>query len=176
MTVLTIRRAGDPVLKARASEVKLNDIKSQFIQSLISDMFETMKQAQGVGLAAPQVGHSLRIMVYGFEKNLRYPNEGPVPLSAVINPVVKSIGDLKPSGMEGCLSLPTLRGPIKRYDRLHLEGLGVNGESIQKEVSGFEARIIQHELDHLDGTLIVERVHDFTRFGFTDELERFGHL
>lgn len=140
------------------------------LQALITDMFETMHAAQGAGLAAPQIGVPLRLVVFGFERVQRYPDAPPVPLTVLINPVLTPLGDDMEEGWEGCLSVPGLRGVVARHARLRYTGVDPQQQSIDRTVDGFHARVVQHEVDHLDGILYPMRVHDFTRFGFTDVL------
>lgn len=166
-----IIQAGNPLLKQRSSEVTHKDILNPKVQSIIDDMLVTMKAYQGVGLAAPQIGINLRIMCYGFDHNPRYPKALPVPLTIFINPVIVTHSEDIQIGFEGCLSVLPLRGEVPRYQWLEVKGYDREGNEILKRAEGFEARIIQHELDHLDGMLFVERIQDFKHFGFTEVLK-----
>ena len=171
MTVLTICLAGNPILKKRSHEISVDEILTDKTQSLIADMFDTMSFTHGVGLAAPQVGVSQRLVVYGFDKNPRYPNETAVPFTVLINPQIIQQSDSTSLGYEGCLSLDTLRGEVERSDWIKFRAFNEQGQTIEKTVYGFEARIIQHEIDHLNGVFFVERVKNFERFGFTEILK-----
>lgn len=164
-------QAGDPCLKQRSQEVPPEAILGPDVQSIIDDMIVTMDAYQGVGLAAPQIGINLRIMCYGFEHNPRYPNALPVPLTIFINPVILNRSQDIQTGFEGCLSLPPLRGEVPRYQWLEVKGYDRHGNEIIKKAEGFEARIIQHEIDHLDGIFFIERIQDFKHFGLTEVLK-----
>ena len=162
-----ILRMGDPRL------LRVSDPVTDFgpdLQALIADMFETMHAAQGAGLAAPQIGVPLRLVVFGFERVQRYPDAPPVPPTVLINPVLTPLGDHMEEGWEGCLSVPGLRGEVPRCARIRYQGLDERGQVIDRTVEGFHARVMQHECDHLWGTLFPMRVRDFRRFGFTDVL------
>lgn len=140
------------------------------LRELIADMFDTMRALNGAGLAAPQIGVDLRVVIFGFTSSPRYPQAEAVPETILINPVLTPVGDEIEEGWEGCLSVPGLRGVVPRHARLHYSGYDVNGERIERSVDGFHARVVQHECDHLDGILYPMRVRDFTRFGFQDVL------
>ncbi len=140
------------------------------LHRLIDDMFETMHDANGAGLAAPQIGVNLRLVIFGFEKVARYPDAPPVPPTVLINPVITPLDATMEEGWEGCLSVPGLRGVVPRHARLRYTGFDAKGAPIDRTVDGFHARVVQHECDHLDGILYPMRVKDFTRFGFTDVL------
>jgi len=163
-----ILRMGDSRLLERAREVDAFDTPE--LHALVADMFETMEAAGGVGLAAPQIGVGLRVVIFGFEASERYPEAPAVPLTVLVNPVLEFIGDEMEDGWEGCLSVPGLRGMVPRHLRLRYSGFDQYGGRIEREVEGFHARVVQHECDHLDGRLYPMRVTDFTRFGFTDVL------
>lgn len=162
-----ILRMGDPRL-LRVSE-PVTDF-GPALHELIADMFETMRAAQGAGLAAPQIGVPLRLVVFGFERVQRYPDAPPVPPTVLINPVLTPLGDAMEEGWEGCLSVPGLRGVVARHARLRYTGVDPQQQPIDRTVDGFHARVVQHEVDHLDGILYPMRVRDFMRFGFTDVL------
>ena len=140
------------------------------IAALLADMRDTMHAKSGAGLAAPQIGVGLRVVIFGIERNPRYPDVEPVPYTELINPVITPLGDEMEEGWEGCLSVPGLRGVVPRFSRLRYRGLDPRGAIIEREASGFHARVVQHECDHLDGILYPMRVRDFSRFGFTDVL------
>ena len=129
-----------------------------------------MRDAGGVGLAAPQIGVGLRVVIFGFEHSQRYPQAEPVPETLLINPVITPLTEEESLGWEGCLSVPGLRGEVPRWTRIRYQGLNPAGQVIDRTVEGFHARVVQHECDHLDGILFPMRVRDFTRFGFTDVL------
>ncbi len=161
---------GDPRLLKNATLVDVAEISSPKIQQIIQDLLETMKSANGAGLAAPQIGVDLQIVVFGFEKSVRYPDADPVPQTIIINPVITPLSFELEEGWEGCLSVPGLRGIVPRYQKIRYQGLNEQGEIIDRKVSGFHARVVQHECDHLHGYLFPMRVKDFTRFGFTEVL------
>jgi peptide deformylase len=170
MSVRHILKMGEPLLFNIAQSVPSEEIHSPTVQSLIQDMLDTMHAANGAGLAAPQIGVSQQIVVFGFEKNQRYPEELPVPQTILINPIITPLGDLQESGWEGCLSVPGQRGQVPRYLKIRYQGLNQYGDIIDRVVEGFHARVVQHECDHLIGILYPMRVKDFTQFGFTEVL------
>jgi peptide deformylase len=169
MSILKIARMGHPVLQVPAKPVA--DINAPEVRRLIGDMAETLEDAGGVGLAAPQVFSSLRLFLY-LVPAARAEGEEQVPLTVVINPVVTPVGTEIELGWEGCLSIPGLRAAVPRFERIRLTATGADGEPIDKELSGFEARVVQHETDHLDGVLYTMRMHDFRFFGFNEETTR----
>ena len=168
MAVRTLLRMGDPRLQLRAAEVK--KFGTPVLDELLRDMFDTMHAAGGVGLAAPQIGESLRVVVFGFENSERYPEAPAVPRTILINPVLTPIGREEEEGWEGCLSVPGLRGWVPRFRHLRYRGVDPAGAPIDRTVEGFHARVVQHEVDHLDGILYPQRIRDMTRFGFQDVL------
>jgi len=170
MAIRNILKMGEPLLLQEASLVSPSLIATDEIQSIIQDLLDTMTAAHGAGLAAPQIGVPLQIVVFGFEKNNRYPNEAPVPQTILINPIITPLADEKVSGWEGCLSVPGLRGVVPRFLHIRYQGFDQHGNSIDRQVSGFHARVVQHECDHLIGKLYPMRVEDFTQFGFTEVL------
>ena len=159
---------GDPRLLQVAEPVA--DLSDPSLRELICDLFETMEAAGGVGLAAPQIGVSRQVVIFGFEKSARYPDAEPVPRTILINPVIEPLGDEEELGWEGCLSVPGLRGKVPRFRRIRYRGVDPDGNTIDRTVEGFHARVVQHECDHLIGKLFPMRMRDFTRFGFTDVL------
>jgi peptide deformylase len=163
-----ILRMGDPRLLERASDVPVG--ASPELATLLQDMRETMAANDGAGLAAPQIGVPLRVVIFGLEYNPRYPDAEPVPYTELINPVLTPLGDEQDEGWEGCLSVPGFRGVVPRYTRLRYEGLDPQGRRIARDVEGFHARVVQHECDHLDGILYPMRIVDLRKFGFTDVL------
>jgi peptide deformylase len=163
-----ILRMGDPRLLVPAAPVPR--VPSAELDALLADLRDTMRGANGAGLAAPQIGVPLRVVIFGMESNPRYPDAPPVPHTELVNPVLTPLSDETEEGWEGCLSVPGLRGIVPRFRRLRYEGLDPAGQPIRREVDGFHARVVQHECDHLDGILYPMRMRDFTRFGFTDVL------
>jgi len=163
-----IVRMGAPVLLQVAEPV--GALGTRELRTLVQDMFETMDDAGGVGLAAPQIDVSLQVMVFGFESSERYPDAPPVPRTALINPTIEILSDTLEDGWEGCLSIPGLRGIVPRYASIRYRGVDVEGRPIVCDAHGFHARVVQHEYDHLIGRLYPSRIEDFNRFGFTDVL------
>ena len=159
---------GDPLLFQSADPV--TRFSTPELSALIDDMFETMRVAGGVGIAAPQIGVGLQVVIFGFAKSERYQDAEPVPMTVMINPVITPLGDDEMLGWEGCLSVPGLRGEVPRYHRIRYTGFDPDGNSIDRIVEGFHARVVQHECDHLIGRLYPSRIRDFSRFGFTDIL------
>ena len=168
MTVHTILRMGDPRLMNVAKPV--DDVDAPEIRELIRDMFDTMQSAGGVGLAAPQIGVGLQVVIFGFEKSERYPDAPPVPQTILINPVITPLSDQEELGWEGCLSVPGLRGEVPRHRHIRYQGIDEQGNVIDRMAEGFHARVVQHECDHLVGMLYPMRMRDMSRFGFTDVL------
>jgi peptide deformylase len=140
------------------------------LAALLEDMRDTMKAANGAGLAAPQIGVDLQVVIFGFERNERYPEAPPVPLTVLINPVITPLGEAEEDGWEGCLSVPGLRGVVPRWQRIRYTGVDPQGQPIEREAEGFHARVVQHECDHLIGRLYPSRIRDFSRFGYTSVL------
>jgi peptide deformylase len=163
-----ILRMGDPRLLRVAEPVGRFDTPE--LRQLLADMFDTMRAADGAGLAAPQIGVGLRVVVFGFESNDRYPDAPAVPETILINPVIEPLDNSMQDGWEGCLSVPGLRGLVPRFERVRYRGFDERGVPLQREVDGFHARVVQHECDHLDGILYPMRVRDLRAFGFTDVL------
>jgi peptide deformylase len=168
MTVREILKMGDERLLRVAQPVRAFDTPE--LHALIADMFETMHAVDGAGLAAPQIGVDLALVIFGFAKNQRYPDAPPVPETVLINPTIEPLGDAEEEGWEGCLSVPGLRGVVPRYARIRYRGVDPKGVPIEREAEGFHARVVQHECDHLIGKLYPMRVRDFTRFGYTSVL------
>ena len=140
------------------------------LHALITDMFDTMAALNGAGLAAPQIGVSKRVVIFGFEANPRYPDAEPVPQTVLINPVIEVIGEETEEGWEGCLSVPGLRGLVRRHANIRYRGRNQHGEPIDRMASGFHARVVQHECDHLDGILYPMRLKDIRQMGFEEAL------
>ena len=168
MTVREILKMGDPRLLRIAKPVEQFDTPE--MRELIADMFETMKHASGAGLAAPQIGVDLQLVIYGYDSNVRYPEAPPVPRTVLINPVITPLDDGEVDGWEGCLSVPGLRGVVPRWERIRYTGFDELGNAIDREADGFHARVVQHECDHLIGRLYPTRMRDLTQFGFTSVL------
>lgn len=166
MTVREILRMGDPRLLRVAEPVRAFDVPE--LHQLIEDMFDTMHAANGAGLAAPQIGVNLQLVIYGFRQNPRYPDAPAVPETVLINPVLTPLSEDMEEGYEGCLSVPGLRGSVPRYTRLRYAGVDQFGAPIERDAEGFHARVVQHEVDHLLGILYPMRIRDFSRFGFTE--------
>lgn len=163
-----ILKMGDPRLLRVAKPVE--DIADPALQAIIADMYETMYAAKGVGLAAPQVGIDLRLMIFGFEASARYPDEPPVPLTTLINPWIEVLTEDTEDGWEGCLSVPGMRGLVPRATQIRYGGSLDDGTTVAREAKGFHARVFQHEFDHLNGVLYPQRITDMTRFGFIEAL------
>ncbi|ALV05860.1 peptide deformylase [Roseateles depolymerans] len=168
MAVKQILKMGDPRLLRQAKPVERFDTPE--LRDLLQDMFDTMVAANGAGLAAPQIGVDLQVVVFGFNRNERYPEAPPVPMTVLINPTLTPIGDEQVDGWEGCLSVPGLRGVVPRWQRIRYQGFDAKGGVIDREVDGFHARVVQHECDHLIGVLYPMRIKDFSQFGFTEVL------
>lgn len=168
MGVRDILKMGDPRLLRQAEPV--SDFNTPELHALIADMFDTMHAANGAGLAAPQIGVNLQLVIFGFSSNERYPDAPAVPETVLLNPVLTPLADDMEDGWEGCLSVPGLRGVVPRYARLRYQGFDPYGKPIDREVDGFHARVVQHECDHLNGILYPMRIRDFSRFGFTEVL------
>lgn len=170
MSIKNVLRIGDPVLNKSAQAVTESDFEQ--LPVLIEDMLDTMRHYQGVGLAAPQIGILKRLVIFGFDSSPRYPEAESVPETVLINPVIEILNDILDSDWEGCLSIPGMRGLVERPDRIRYTGTDQHGNIIDREVSGFHARVVMHECDHLDGVLYVQRIKDMRNFGFIDELEQ----
>ncbi len=163
-----VLKMGDPILLAQAAPVVA--FNSPALHALLNDMRDTMAHLNGAGIAAPQIGVSLQVVIFGCESNPRYPDAPSVPDTVLINPVLTPIGSDDEEGWEGCLSVPGMRGWVPRYSRLRYQGFDQYGAPIDRTVDGFHARVVQHECDHLVGILYPMRVRDLTRFGFIEAL------
>ncbi len=163
-----ILKMGDPRLLRLAKAVEHFDTPE--LHELVADMFDTMKHANGAGLAAPQIGVDLQVVIFGFEHNERYPDAPEVPETVLINPVITPLTQDMEEGWEGCLSVPGLLGMVNRYSMLRYEGFDQYGRVIDRIAEGFHARVVQHECDHLIGKLYPMRITDFSKFGFTEIL------
>jgi peptide deformylase len=165
MAVREILRMGDARLLEPAAPVRQFDTPE--LHGLVADLFDTMRAASGAGLAAPQIGVGLQVVIFGFEKLARYPEAEPVPPTVLVNPVIEPLGPEEEEGWEGCLSVPGLRGVVPRHARIRYRGFDAAGVAIEREAAGFHARVVQHECDHLIGVLYPMRVRDFRRFGYS---------
>jgi len=168
MAVRRVVKMGEPVLYQKAAPVE--KFGTPELSQLITDMFDTMAASNGAGLAAPQIGVSLRVVIFGVQVNPRYPDAEAVPMTVLINPKLSPIGDELEEGWEGCLSVPGLRGLVSRYKSLRYTGYDQHGAPIDRTVSGFHARVVQHECDHIDGILYPLRLKDIRLLGFEDAL------
>lgn len=169
MTIRDIIKMGDPRLLRVAQPV--TNFDSDELHLLVADMWETMAAAGGVGLAAPQIAVDLQVIVFGTgEPVARYPQEAAIERTVLINPAIEPVGGDQCDGWEGCLSIPGLRGVVPRWTRIRYRGWDAYGDPLAREVAGFHARVVQHEYDHLVGTLYPMRIRDFSRFGYTDVL------
>jgi peptide deformylase len=163
-----VLRMGDPRLLERARDVER--VGSPELAALLEDMRDTMRAQNGAGLAAPQVGVGLRVVIFGVTRNPRYPDVEPVPYTELINPVLTDLSDDMEEGWEGCLSVPGLRGAVSRFSMIKYHGFDQFGKPIDRVAEGFHARVVQHECDHLIGKLYPMRINDFAKFGFTEIL------
>jgi len=163
-----ILKMGDARLLRIAEPVTAFDTPE--LHALLADMFDSMHHAGGVGLAAPQIGVNLQVVVFGFEHSERYPDAEPVPRTVLVNPGITPLSDEMEEGWEGCLSVPGMRGVVDRYRRIAYRGFDASGAPVEREAEGFHARVVQHEHDHLIGRLYPSRITDFSKFGFVDVL------
>ncbi len=168
MAIKEILKMGDPRLLEKSKPIK--DLNAIDLDQLIQDMIDTMEANDGAGLAAPQIGINIQLVIFGFKKNDRYPDAEEVPFTVLINPKITPIGDEIEDGWEGCLSVPGLRGVVPRYKKISYQGIDQYGKKIERNVDGFHARVVQHECDHLFGILYPMRIKDFTKFGFHEVL------
>jgi peptide deformylase len=167
MSVRRVLKMGEPLLQTVAAPVTRFDAG---LRELIADMHDTMRALSGAGVAAPQIGVSARVVIFELENNPRYPHIAPVPYTVLVNPLVTPLTAEQDEGWEGCLSVPGMRGLVPRYRRLRYRGFDQHGAPIDRTVSGFHARVVQHEVDHLDGILFPQRVRDLRDFGFEEAL------
>jgi len=168
MTVREILKMGDPRLLRVAQPVR--EFGTPALRALIDDMFDTMAAARGVGLAAPQIGEDVQLVIFGVDHSERYPDAPTVPMTVLLNPVITALGDEMEEGWEGCLSVPGLRGAVPRHLRIRYRGVDPEGRAIEREAEGFHARVVQHECDHLIGRLYPTRMRDLTKLGYTSVL------
>lgn len=168
MSVRPILKMGDPRLLRPARPV--TEFGTPELRTLLEDMFETMAAADGAGLAAPQIGVPLQVVIFGFEDNPDFPEAFSIPKTILINPVIRPVGEEIEEEWEGCLSLPGMRGVVPRWAKVYYEGFDQNGEPVSREATGFHARVVQHECDHLKGILYPMRMNDLSLFGFIDAM------
>ena len=168
MTVRTVLKMGDPRLLQVSEPVSPAEMNE--MPALLEDLWDTMAAENGAGLAAPQIGVLKRVVVFGYQENPRYPDAPPVPETVLINPVITPLDETLEDGWEGCLSVPGMRGLVPRYQHIRYQGVDAQGNEIDREVSGFHARVVQHECDHLDGILYPLRITDMSQFGFQETL------
>lgn len=169
-----VLKMGTPSLLEKSKPV--TEFSCANVYDLIQDLTNTMKEYGGVGIAAPQIGHNLRVIMFSLDFNPRYPNEKPIPFTVLINPEMELLTDQKIEGWEGCLSVPGLRGMVSRYTNIKYKGYDAEGNMIERMVDGFHARVFQHEYDHIEGILFPQRITDMKNFGFENELRENGIL
>jgi len=167
MAIRRVLKMGEPLLREVAAPVSHFDAA---LAALIADMDDTMRHLGGAGIAAPQIGVSARVVIFELRENPRYPHLAPVPYTVLVNPLLTPLGSEQDEGWEGCLSVPGMRGLVPRFRRLRYRGFDGRGEPLERTVEGFHARVVQHEVDHLDGILFPQRVRDLRHFGFEDAL------
>ena len=170
MAIREILKMGHPILLEVAKPVE--KFNTSELDSIIEDMIDTMKENDGAGLAAPQIGLGMQLVIFGFDSNERYPEADQVPFTVLINPEITPIGDEEEDGWEGCLSVPGLMGVVPRFKKIRYQGKDQHGNEIDREVDGFHARVVQHECDHLIGKLYPMRIRDFSQFGYLDTLTK----
>jgi peptide deformylase len=169
MAIKPVLRMGEVSLFEPSETV--TEFSTTLLESLLTDMWDTMAAENGAGIAAPQIGVNLRVVIFGYEDNPRYPDEDAIPQTVLINPVITTIGEDMEEGWEGCLSVPGMRGLVPRFTCIRYQGFDQLGYPIDREVDGFHARVVQHECDHLEGILYPQRIEDISYFGFCEELE-----
>lgn len=168
MAIRPVLRMGHPILREVAAPIE--SFGTRELRELVQDMDDTMRALNGAGIAAPQIGTSQRVVIFEVTHNPRYPQAEPVPYTVLVNPVLEPIGAEREDGWEGCLSVPGLRGLVPRWQRLRYRGFDLEGQPIDRTVTGFHARVVQHEVDHLDGILYPMRITDLRNLGFEDVL------
>lgn len=168
MSSKTVLKMGESALQEKSKPV--TEFACTNLYNLIQELKATMLERGGIGIAAPQIGFNLRVMIFGFESSHRYPNEKSIPFTTLINPEITMLSEEMSDGWEGCLSIPGLRGLVPRYNSLRYTGFNEEGEKIERIVDGFHARVVQHECDHLNGILFPQRIKDMRQFGFEDVL------
>ncbi|NKB47170.1 MAG: peptide deformylase [Legionellales bacterium] len=170
MAIKTPLKMGNPLLYQISKPLTVDQFNSKKLAALITDLQDTMAHYQGAGIAAPQIGVLKRVIVFGFEQNPRYPKAEPVPKTILINPQFEILSQDTEDMWEGCLSVPGLRGVVKRFNQIRYWGFNTDGQKIERCATGFHAKVIQHECDHLDGILFPQRLTDLGQFGFESEL------
>ena len=175
MAVLKVAKLGNPILREISKQVDLKELADQQgeLQGFIDDMIDTMREEDGVGLAAPQVNRSQQIVVLEYENNERYPGESSIPVTVLVNPVLSDYGEEKVLGWESCLSLVDFRGLVPRSTSVTLKAYDRDGDRIEKRATGFEAVVLQHEIDHLKGKVFLDRMEDLTKLAYQEEFEEF---
>jgi peptide deformylase len=175
MAVLKVAKLGNPILRQISKQVDLKELTDQQgeLQGFIDDMIDTMREEDGVGLAAPQVNRSQQIVVLEYENNERYPDESSIPVTVLVNPVLSDYGEEKVLGWESCLSLVDFRGLVPRSTSVTLKAYDRDGDRIEKRATGFEAVVLQHEIDHLNGKVFLDRMEDLTKLAYQEEFEEF---
>jgi peptide deformylase len=174
MAIRPVLRLGNPRLLKIAA--KVDEFNTPELDNLIQDMFDTMQAEDGVGLAAPQIGIGLRVVIFGFDHNPRYPEKTSIAKTILINPEITPLNDKKEDDWEGCLSVPGMRGLVSRFTQIRYTGYDASGQPVDVTAEGFHARVVQHECDHLDGIIYTHRLTDPLKFGFTEELLDSGQL
>jgi peptide deformylase len=169
MTTQKILKMGDPRLFEQSKPVNESELLE--LKEIVTDMIETMNAVDGAGLAAPQIGVMKRVVIFGVENNPRYPDAEEIPFTVLVNPEFEVLDDDMQYGWEGCLSVPGMRGLVARNTNIRYTGIDLNGNSIDRTVTDFHSRVVQHECDHLDGILYPMRIEDMRNFGFEDQLE-----
>ena len=170
MAIRDILKMGHPILLEVAKPIEV--FNTPELDSIIEDMIDTMQENDGAGLAAPQIGLGMQLVIFGFDANERYPEEDQVPFTVLINPVISPLDEEEEDGWEGCLSVHGLMGVVPRYKKIRYQGKDQYGNDIDREVDGFHARVVQHECDHLIGKLYPMRIRDFSQFGYLDTLTK----
>ena len=175
MAVLKVTKLGNPILRQVAEQVNVQELADANgeLQNFIEDMIDTMREEGGVGLAAPQVNRSIQLVVLEYESNERYPDEIAIPLTALINPVLSDYSEEKAMGWESCLSLIDFRGKVPRSTSVTLNAYDREGNKVEKRATGFEAVVLQHEIDHLNGKVFLDRMEDLTQLSYQEEFEEF---
>lgn len=173
MAVLKVLQMGNPLLRSVSEKVSREKLYSEEFQSFVDDLIATMRHEDGAGLAAPQVGVLDRVFVMEMQENPRYPEKENFPLHIVVNPEIIHTSSEKTQSWEGCLSIPRLRGRLKRYERITMKGLNRDGEDLEMQLTGFSAIVAQHELDHLNGVLFIDRMESMETLAFREEFEKY---
>jgi len=174
MSVQAITRIGNPTLRERSTEIEVHEFGSEWLLNLVQDLWDTQAHYGSVGIAASQIGVNRRIFVFGFESTERYKNVVPVPRTVLCNPIIKITDPTTTNRYEGCLSLDNLRGEVARPIGIEYSGFDAYGNPIKRTVTNFHARLVQHETDHLDGVVFLDRVQDIKTIGFREELNKVG--